>query len=89
MTIPFDISACANQTCEVRFNCRRPQAPGRVYSNFPGGADCYGFIGQDRRKHEAVEALRAELAVGKDDPVTAKYRPMPDIDQYTAPKKEM
>lgn len=46
--LPFDYTRCANLTCALRDRCLRAISPGHQthqwMSEFPGGADCHGFI---------------------------------------------
>ena len=53
MTLPYDMTRCANVECELRRVCRRTE-PGhpthQSYSMFPGGQDCRGFIPLDWRE---------------------------------------
>lgn len=47
MTLPYDYSRCANETCALRDRCRRTE-PGhptyQSYSLFPGGEDCHAYL---------------------------------------------
>jgi hypothetical protein len=46
--LPFDYSRCMNEGCPLRDRCLRKLSPGhptyQVYTAFPGGEDCRGFI---------------------------------------------
>ena len=47
MTLPYDIARCPTEGCPLAGTCRRKE-PGngryQVYSLFPGGAGCYGYL---------------------------------------------
>lgn len=51
--LPYDYSRCASPDgCPLANTCRRALDPGRPdgnqsYTVFPGGKDCYGYIGSD------------------------------------------
>ena len=47
--LPYDFSRCPNDACELRKKCLRWLSPGRpegpqVFTAYPGGSGCYGFI---------------------------------------------
>jgi len=45
--LPYDVSRCGTKGCPLSGTCRRKE-PGhpthQVYTAFPGGAGCYGYL---------------------------------------------
>jgi len=54
MKLPFDYSRCDNENCPLSQKCARFLDPGhptyQVYTDYPGGEDCYGFIDVTERE---------------------------------------
>ena len=53
MTIPYDVPRCAEIGCPLASQCARKTAgrPGyQVYSEFPGGLCCSGFIPREDKR---------------------------------------
>ncbi len=55
--LPYDYSRCANSKCPLARFCLRHLSPGRpdwqVFSEFPGGESCHGFIDANKSPQEA------------------------------------
>lgn len=48
MTLPYDFSRCANESCELPCRRKEPGHPTyQVFSPLPGGEDCHARITPD------------------------------------------